>query len=359
MSHVRAALYLDFDNVFSGLFKLDPEVAIQFATDPGAWLGRLSTTALATETPRRWLILRCYLNPAGSVSSRDAAGDPVRVYFSRFRPSFVRAGFEVIDCPRYNATKNGADIRLVIDAVDALTADTVYEEFVIASGDSDMTPLLQRLRRSDRHTVIVSPADAAEAYTSIADQVLDSQYLMALVQGEQADLDDDEEDVDGAIDVGFGNGDVADADATPVDQGEAYESFRSIVSAAYNDASEPLNKATLGHLLRRELGARGPRHQLVRIGQLHASSAQSDAAEPAHVGTPAVGRESPCDTGPHRGGSAASGAARTTRTPGRAAQPAAPRAERVAGALPDAVQLCPVPPVQHDPMHELGTRSAS
>jgi uncharacterized LabA/DUF88 family protein len=181
MEHVRAALYLDFDNVFSGLFKLDPDVAIQFADHPGVWLRRLASTARIGVAPRRFLVLRCYLNPSGWVPHRDASGEPARLYFSRFRPSFVRAGFEVIDCPRYSATKNGADIRIVVDAVDALAADTAYEEFVVASGDSDMTPLLQRLRRSDRRTMIVSPADAAEAYTSIADQVIDSQNLLALV----------------------------------------------------------------------------------------------------------------------------------------------------------------------------------
>jgi hypothetical protein len=34
MTDVRAALFLDFDNVFSGLFKFDPRVAVQFASDP-------------------------------------------------------------------------------------------------------------------------------------------------------------------------------------------------------------------------------------------------------------------------------------------------------------------------------------
>jgi hypothetical protein len=243
MEHVRAALYLDFDNVFSGLFKLDPDVAVQFAEHPGIWLTRLATTAQLGGTPRRWLVLRCYLNPSGWVNHRDPAGEPTRLFFSRFRPSFVRAGFEVIDCPRYSATKNGADIRIVVDAVDALAADTVYDEFVVASGDSDMTPLLQRLRRSDRRTMIVSPADAAEAYTSIADQVIDSQNLLALVQGEPVDLDDD---------VDFDH--VADTDATPVDQNEAYEAFRTIVEAEYGFTPWPLNKATLAHRLRRELG---------------------------------------------------------------------------------------------------------
>ena len=111
MSDVRAALFLDFDNVFSGLFNLDPEVAVKFAADPGAWLRRLATT-FAPAGSRRWLILRCYLNPSGWVPHRDGAGEPARLFFSRYRPSFVRAGFEVIDCPRYSGTKNAADIRI-------------------------------------------------------------------------------------------------------------------------------------------------------------------------------------------------------------------------------------------------------
>ncbi|MGI5203518.1 NYN domain-containing protein [Spirillospora sp. CA-108201] len=248
MKYVRAALYLDFDNVFSGLFKLDPEMAIRFATEPGTWLHHLST-ALTGDAERRWLILRCYLNPAGWVSHRDADGEPWRLYFSKFRTSFVRAGFEVIDCPRYNATKNGADIRMVVDAVDALAADTVYEEFVIASGDSDMTPLLQRLRRSDRRTMIVSPADTAEAFSSIADRILDSQRLLALVQGEPVDFDDDHDD--GAADFGEG---AAHAGAVPVEQNDAYELFRSIIVAEYEDAGEPLILATLAHQVRDRLG---------------------------------------------------------------------------------------------------------
>jgi hypothetical protein len=233
MGHVRAAFFLDFDNVFSGLFKLDPEVAVLFANEPGAWLGRLAT--LTADAPRRWLILRCYLNPAGWVNHRDAAGEPTRLYFSRFRPSFVRAGFEVIDCPRYNATKNAADIRIVVDAVDALADDTRYDEFVIASGDSDMTPLLQRLRRADRRTMVVSPADAAEAFTAVADQLLDSQQLLALVQGEPVDLDDD------------GFPDAASA-------AEANAQFRAIVTADYEAADTPLNMASLAYRLRGELG---------------------------------------------------------------------------------------------------------
>jgi hypothetical protein len=249
MGHVRAALYLDFDNVFSGLFNLDPEVAVEFANDPGGWLRRLSTTL--TDEPRRWLVLRCYLNPSGWVWHQAAEGDPNRLYFSKFRPWFVRAGFEVIDCPRYSGTKNAADIRIVVDAVDALSADTRYDEFVIASGDSDMTPLLQRLRRSDRRTMIVSPADAAEAFTTIADQVLDSQLLLALVQGESLDFGDDPDDAVDPAELAAPEVKLATAD-----QREAYEAFRAFVTAEYDAATEPLNMASLASRLRSHLGRR-------------------------------------------------------------------------------------------------------
>lgn len=255
MSHIRAALYLDFDNVFIGIHKLDPDAAIRFASDPGAWLARLSTT-MTTDAPRRWLVLRCYLNPAGWVNHRGPSGETTRFYFSRFRQQFVRAGFEVIDCPRYNATKNGADIRMVIDAVDALSADIEYQEFVIASGDSDMTPLLQRVRRADRRTTIVSPAVAAEAYTSIADRALDSQHLLALVQGEQVDFDDDADDTSGTADAmagGLGDDGVA-ARASAASVAEAYEEFRSSVTAEYEKASAALNMAGLAKQLRDDLG---------------------------------------------------------------------------------------------------------
>ncbi|GLW27317.1 NYN domain-containing protein [Actinoplanes regularis] len=235
MARVRAALYLDFDNVFSGLIKQDPEVAIQFAKDPAAWLVRL-TTALTVDGPRRWLILRCYMNPGGWVPNPDTAATQQRLYYSQFRPFFVNAGFEVIDCPRLTHTKNAADIRMVVDAVDALADPVSFEEFVIASGDSDMTPLLVRLRRADRRTTIVSPSDAAEAFTAVADRLITSQELLELVQGEP--VESDEAPV------------VAGDPETPV----SYDQFRDLVTWRYSSASGPLNLASLAHDLRRQLG---------------------------------------------------------------------------------------------------------
>ena len=40
---IRCALFVDFDNVYLGLRRLDPPAAEAFANDPGQWLERLET----------------------------------------------------------------------------------------------------------------------------------------------------------------------------------------------------------------------------------------------------------------------------------------------------------------------------
>ena len=261
----RAALYLDFDNVFGGLMKLDPGAALQFAEDPGSWLRRLST-ALTVEGPRRWLVLRCYMNPAGSLPdpAQDQRGS--RLYFSRFRPFFTNAGFEVIDCPRLTYTKNAADIRLVLDVVDALATNAQYDEFVIASGDSDMTPLLVRLRSADRRTTIVSPSDAADAFTSIADRLINGQQVLELMQGDQ-DLETGTSELGHEEQVPKQEFEVP---ASPVIiDTEGYAGFTHFIQARYDAASEPINLSVLAT----ELVTRWVRRSTRRSGSASAASA--------------------------------------------------------------------------------------
>src|SRR4051794_24149752 len=154
MNPVRAALYVDFDNVFSGLCKLNPLAAKAFADEPSTWLNAL-TTQHTVDGPRRWLSVRCYLNSAGSVP--DPAGGEQRLQFASLRVGFVRAGFEVVDCPPFfTGAKNAADIKIAIDVMKALQGPTRYDEFVIASADSDLTPLLATVGAADRRTTLIS-----------------------------------------------------------------------------------------------------------------------------------------------------------------------------------------------------------
>lgn len=166
--HVRCALFVDFDNVYIGLRRLDPAAAEAFATDPGHWLAELETGSDSQgEFSRRFLIRACYLNPS---------------VFSVYRPNFTRAGFQVVDCPSLTQQgKSSADINLVLDAVDALAAPTRYEEFVIVSADADFTPLALRCRAADRMVTIITASPAASAYRAVADNVITADALAELV----------------------------------------------------------------------------------------------------------------------------------------------------------------------------------
>ncbi len=161
---LRSAIFLDFDNVVSGLANgAGPDVAHRFAADPEPWFDWLTR-----DTPRRVLLRRCYMNPAGYIA--DEAGQ--RTYFSTFRRAFQSLGFEVVDCPPLTRMKNGADVRLALDVMDALAAPTRLDEFIIMSTDSDFVPLLLRLRAADRRTKLVAHPDVGRVVRAAADDVI-------------------------------------------------------------------------------------------------------------------------------------------------------------------------------------------
>jgi len=168
-AQVRAALYLDFDNVFSILHRQDEALSFAFATTPMRWRDWLCG-------PRRMLSLRCYMNPGGWVETRAdgpfaETGHP-RIYFSRFRGAFIDAGFEVVDCPRVNRAKNAADMRMVIDVLDAVAGPVPPAEVLLATSDSDFLPLLHRLRSLDRRSLLLAHPDLAPAMRATADTVM-------------------------------------------------------------------------------------------------------------------------------------------------------------------------------------------
>jgi len=93
----------------------------------------------------------------GKVVFRRAYAD-----WTRFAPATRRLhdkGVELVDVPPSNqAGKNGADVRLVIDALELCYLREHIDTFVIASGDSDFCPLAYKLREIGR-TVIGKACD--------------------------------------------------------------------------------------------------------------------------------------------------------------------------------------------------------
>lgn len=244
-SRIRAAVFIDFDNIFSGLLDLDPGAARAFAQEPLDWLKRLAIVG-AGDAARSYLVRRCYMNPAGSRTHAALGTD--RVFFSRYRPYFTKAGFEVIDCPSLTLRhKNAADIRICLDIFESLSSQTRYDEYVIASGDSDFAPLLHRLRAADRRITVLAGSQTAIAYESLADLFLDEQDVIALMTGMSADTDHD------APERTLPDHAPARSPSGPTDAA-TLQRFREIVESALTSASVPIHLAALGLEVRSTMG---------------------------------------------------------------------------------------------------------
>lgn len=72
------------------------------------------------------------------------------------------AGIELIEIPRPRISgKNSADIRLVVDAMELAHAKEHIDTFVLVSGDSDITPLVNKLRENRRYVVGMALKDSS------------------------------------------------------------------------------------------------------------------------------------------------------------------------------------------------------
>jgi len=184
------AVLVDYDNIYLSLKRKSEEAAKRFAKDAGLWLREIESGRLITATnsapvnlPRRLVLNRCYGNPVPRRNTSDNSTDMSSFPFVRHH--FLRAGFEVVDCPPLTAQlKNSSDIRMVMDVRDFIGHDTYFDEFVILSGDADFTPVLHRLRAHARHTVVYANDHTAAPYTAVSDgEVRESDLIALLAEG--------------------------------------------------------------------------------------------------------------------------------------------------------------------------------
>lgn len=130
------ALYIDFENIEIGLQK---QHKTKFSIEP--------------------IINK--LSELGVIRIRKAYADWVKN--KDYRESLLNYGIELIEKPSLNTEgKNGADIKLTIDAVETAITNANINTFAIVSGDSDFLSLIQKLRENGKYVIILS----GEAFTS-------------------------------------------------------------------------------------------------------------------------------------------------------------------------------------------------
>lgn len=123
----KIALFIDFENLAIG------------ARDAGYEKFELS-------------LLLARLLEKGRILFKRAYADWSR--YPDYKRELHERGVELFDIPmRSISGKNNADIRMVVDAMDLCYGSPHFDVFVIASGDSDFSPLVSKLRENDKHVI--------------------------------------------------------------------------------------------------------------------------------------------------------------------------------------------------------------
>lgn len=148
------AVYWDFENLHArlvedrqgdgayntpdGRFKAqEPLVQVQKLTDFAATLGPIA-------------IHRAYCNWQ---------------YFGRYREALLGVAIDLVQLfPPGASAKNGADIRLCLDAQEDSARFSHIGQYVIIGGDSDFMPLAQKLKASGRRVVGIGARKSTNRY---------------------------------------------------------------------------------------------------------------------------------------------------------------------------------------------------
>jgi hypothetical protein len=167
MRQLHSALFIDYDNVRSELERYDPTIAARFRSKTLLWLEALETHLPLPDgveaDARRIVSRRCYASPHR---------------IANYRRNFTQAGFEVIDCPPLTAhLKNSADIYIVMDIVEYLQRFPHIQEFIILSADADFVPVLNRLRKELKKSIIFTSYNTTSAYRNCSDRTIEADFF--------------------------------------------------------------------------------------------------------------------------------------------------------------------------------------
>lgn len=107
--------------------------------------------------------LRWLCRGFGNASIRRAYADWRDSRFGRYETALATNGVDLVQMGRFTpgSHKNAADIRLAVDAMETLITHPEVGVFILVTGDSDFTPLVQRLREFGKHVVGVGTETSA------------------------------------------------------------------------------------------------------------------------------------------------------------------------------------------------------
>jgi uncharacterized LabA/DUF88 family protein len=181
----RVAVYIDFDNVVisrydhvhgKGAWRKDDARAHDMTTggnDP------VSAKLVAAKVDLGAII--DYATSFGIVAMTRAYADWSVPANAAYRHDLVDRAVDLVQLFPASGTKNGADIRLAVDAVEDLTRHPQITHVALVAGDSDYIPLAQRSKRLGRYVVGIGVAGSTSpALVSACDEFAEYERLPGL-----------------------------------------------------------------------------------------------------------------------------------------------------------------------------------
>ncbi|HET9420801.1 MAG TPA: NYN domain-containing protein, partial [Nocardioides sp.] len=157
MSDSRVAVYIDFDNVVISRYdQVHQETRDAWRADhardhsPGG--DDPVAVKLAEATVDIGAVLD-YASSYGAVALARAYADWSVPANAAYRRQLVDRAVDLTQLFPVSGTKNGADIRLAVDAMEDLSQYADISHVVIVGGDSDYVPLAQRIKQLGRFVV--------------------------------------------------------------------------------------------------------------------------------------------------------------------------------------------------------------
>ena len=178
----RVAVYIDFDNVVISRY--------DHVHGDGAWrsdgarshtMNAQSSDPIDVKLAEAKVDLRAVIDYAtsyGVVGMTRAYADWSVPANAAYRKDLVERAVDLVQLFAASGTKNGADIRLAVDAVEDLLRHPDITHVALVAGDSDYVPLATRCKRLGRYVVgigmagstshaLVSACDEFESYENL------------------------------------------------------------------------------------------------------------------------------------------------------------------------------------------------
>lgn len=185
-SDAAVAVYLDFDNiVISRYDQVHGKGSFWRDRDQGFDEAKLKAAEVDVHA------IVDFASSFGRLALTRAYADWSMPVNTRYRKQLVDRAIDLIQLFPASGSKNGADIRLAVDALEDMARMPQVGTVVFAAGDSDYIPLAQRLKRMGRYVVAVGVAGAtSRALAAACDELLTYDNLPGLADAAEDEVEE-------------------------------------------------------------------------------------------------------------------------------------------------------------------------